>query len=121
MAGFEASRPERHNTPAEPSRIDPLACYDELKIYLQNDVWASRLREDGRPYLLVSYESVNERMADIVKFIGSSAPPDAIADLVECPVTLKLPEVPATNLIANIAELEPIFHHFEQLRTCLLA
>jgi len=120
MASFAGSSPGQVIKPAEPAHISPVACYEELKIYLDGDVWGARLREEGFSYLLVSYEHLGEHIPEIAKFIGSSATPETVADLVERPVTLKLPEVPATEVIANITELDPLFEQFERLRACLL-
>jgi hypothetical protein len=118
-AGFDTSRPEKFVKPSEPARISPAACYEEVRTYLQNDVWTSSLREN-MPYLRVSYENLNERIAEVAKFIGSSATPDVLSDLAQRPVTLKLPTLPATELIANVSELDPIFEAYEQLREHLV-
>jgi len=118
-AGFDTSRPEKFVKPYEPARISPTACYEEVKTYLQNDVWTSSLREN-MPYLRVSYEGLSGHINEVAKFIGSSATPDVISDLAQRPVTLRLPKLPATELIANINELDPIFEAFEQLREHLL-
>jgi LPS sulfotransferase NodH len=117
---IEAARPRKLEEPNEPGLVSRAQCYEELKIYLQNDVWASLVREIGVPYLLVSYERLHERLADIVKFIGSEATPELISQLVKTSVTVKLPQVPAEQTVGNIAELDALFEHFEQMRLYLL-
>jgi hypothetical protein len=114
------SRPERLDRPAEPVHVSRVACYEELKIFLQNDVWASLLRDAGVPYLLVSYENLRESLPEIAKFVGSRATLDSIAAVLTAPVTFKLPELPASRIVSNIDELEPLFQEFERLRAHVL-
>ena len=119
-AGFDSSRPTGLAQPLEPAQISLLACYNEVRTYLQNDVWALSLSEN-LPYMQVAYEELDDRIYEVARFIGSIATPDVLMDLVRRPVTLKLPELPPTALISNIGELEPIFEAFEQLRNRLLS
>jgi hypothetical protein len=119
-AGLDAARPPDTQPAREAVRVSPAECYEELKIFLQNDIWTSSVREMSAPYMLVSYERLEEQLGEIVTFIGSSASAAAVARLIKTPTTVKLPAVPAERLVANIAELDPLFEQFEQLRGYLL-
>jgi hypothetical protein len=73
----------------------------------------------GSKFVFVSYERLHQRLADVVKFIGGTAPPELIAQLMQNSVTLKLPEAPAEQIVHNVAEVDPLFQQFEQMRlTC---
>ncbi len=119
-AAIERADFEHQKIVAEPQVVSRLDCYEELKAYLQNDIWATLLRTDGRPFLAVDYETISERLPEIATFSGSTATPEAIGPVLAHPPILKLPSVDAAGLVANIAELEPLFEHFEVLRRELL-
>lgn len=98
------------------SPVKPVDCYRELKTYLRNDASIARLATSGRPYLRVRYEEVKARMFEIARFAGCAAPADAMFEATRQSPTVKLPAIDAASLVRNIAELEPLFAHFENLR-----
>jgi hypothetical protein len=104
----------------EPTAVSAISCYEELKIYLQYDIWAMLLRDEGFPYLLVDYENVADDFVEIAKFVGSTAQPEAINSVLMEPPVMKLPQVEGAALVQNLAELEPLFQYFEALRKFLL-
>jgi hypothetical protein len=114
------ARPERLDRPAPPTHVSRSACYEQLRIYLQNDVLAASLSEAGVPYMLIGYENLPRRISEVVKFIGSSASPEVVSAVFTAPVTFKLPELPAAQVVANIAELDFLFEEFERLRAFLM-
>jgi hypothetical protein len=55
-----------------------------------------------------------------VRFAGSGAPPAAVADALARPAVAKLPDFAGEEVIANLAELEPLFDAFAILRETLV-
>lgn len=119
-AAIERSDFDHRKPSFEPQIVPRLECFAELRAYLQNDISASLLRGNDRPFLRVDYHRVAERLAEIAAFIGSTAATRAIDAVLAQPPILKLPAIEAAGLIANIAELEPLFEQFEELRRQLL-
>jgi hypothetical protein len=95
-------------------------CYEELKTYLHNDFMLRQIEQAGLPYFLVNYDGVRERFQEIASFVGSTAGAADLADAVARPPVLKLPAIEAGALVSNMAELEPLFHHFDALRRDLV-
>jgi hypothetical protein len=102
------------------SSVKPVDCYRELTAYFRNDASIVRLATSGHPYLRVHYDEIAARMFEIARFAGCTAPSDAIFEAVRQSPTIKLPAIDAASLVANIAELEPLFAHFEHLRKSAL-
>jgi hypothetical protein len=97
-----------------------LVCFRQLATLLDNDLQIHSLRSAGVPYLQISYAEVADRLLEIVRFTGSEAPPEAIADALARPAVAKLPNFAGADVIANLAELEPLFESFEILRRALI-
>jgi hypothetical protein len=95
-------------------------CSEELRQYIQNDAAVMLLRSDGRRYFHVRYDEINNRLAEIARFIKSTATPTEIAGIVANPPVFKLPEIAAASLVANIDELEPLFESAEAMRSNLM-
>jgi hypothetical protein len=102
------------------SPVKPVDCYRELKAYLRNDASIARLAMSGRPYLRVRYDEITARMFEIARFAGCTASSDAIFEAMRQSPTVKLPAIDGASLVRNIAELEPLFAHFENLRKSAL-
>ena len=103
-----------------PQAVAPLVCFRQLATLLDNDLQIHSLRSAGVPYLQISYAEVADRLLEIVRFTGSEAPPEAIADALARPAVAKLPNFAGADVIANLAELEPLFESFEILRRALI-
>ena len=116
ISGADVSRAEAR----APQPVPPAACFRQLAVLLDNDLYVRSLREAGVSYLQISYGEVDERFADIVRFAGSEAPTAVIADVLARPAVTKLPEFTGDSVIANLAELEPLFDAFEVLRQSLV-
>jgi uncharacterized protein YoxC len=99
-----------------PQEIAPLDCYEELCVYVRNDAQIAQLRRTRRPYLLLDYRDIAERMTEIASFAGSEAAPEIIAAVVANPPTAKLPVVRPECVVSNFTELLPLFEHFEAVR-----
>ena len=99
-----------------PRQIAATDCYDELAMYVGNDVRLAQLARSHRHYLLIDYREIAKRMTEIARFIGSEAGPDISAAVLEQSPTVKLPPVEPEHLVANVNELAPLFEHFEALR-----
>jgi LPS sulfotransferase NodH len=106
--------------PSEARPVPPIDCYEELKVYLQNDVWVRQLSEAGLPYLRVGYGEIAGKMTEIARFVGSEATADAVGDAMSHPAVLKLPPIAPDRLVSNMAEIDPLFEHFEGLRQHLV-
>jgi hypothetical protein len=119
-AAILAADADQAAQPSEARQVPPVNCYEELKVYLQNDVWAQQLGEAGLPYLRVGYSEISGKMTEIARFVGSEAMADAVADALSHPAVVKLSPIAPDRLVSNMAELEPLFEHFEVLRQHLL-
>ncbi len=111
----------RHAQSHTPHHIPPLVCFNELVALLDSDLRIHSLQATGFPYLQVQYEEVGNALGDVARFAGSQASPEIIADVLARPAVAKLPTFEAASLIANLAELEPLFDSFEVLRQHLIA
>jgi LPS sulfotransferase NodH len=107
-------------SPSEARPVAPVDCYEEMKVYLRNDVWVRQFGEAGLPYFRVEYDEITGKMTEIARFVGSEATPDAVADALSHPAVLKLPPIAPDRLVSNMAELDPLFEHFEGLRQHLI-
>jgi hypothetical protein len=99
-----------------PERVAKSDCYDELAIYVRNDVRFAELARTHPHYLPVDYDEIAERLTEIARFIGSEAGRDTTAAILENSPTAKLPRVRPEELVTNVNELAPLFAHFEALR-----
>jgi hypothetical protein len=114
------AKPPSDALPGGAHVVAKLDCFEELMGYIRNDASVMLLRAGGQPYLHVGYEEVGTKLGEIVHFIDSAASPTEIAEVLADPPVLKLPEVTPASLVANIAELEPLFEMAEAMRFSLL-
>ena len=110
----------RCGIPSIAVQVSPLECFEELKTYLQIDGMLAKLQVDERPYLRIGYGEIDARLPEIAGFIDSTVQPAAIAHALRNPPVEKLPPVAPERLVANIAELDPIFTQFDGLRSMIL-
>jgi hypothetical protein len=106
-------------TPPPAQRVSLLDCFDELNVYLRNDVGATLLRE-GRPYLLIAYDRIKQDLMKIARFVGSAATPTHLADVIAHSPVLKLPPIEASKFVENIPELDRLIVDFDNLRELLV-
>lgn len=121
LSGALDSADIRHAQPQSPHNIPPLVCFNELTAMLDSDIRIHSLLAAGFPYLQVQYDEVGDKLADIVRFTGSQASPEIVADVLARPAVVKLPPFQGASLVANLPELEPLFDNFEALRQHLVA
>jgi hypothetical protein len=104
----------------QPKCVAPVDCYRELLSYLENDIRMARLRTFGERYLRIRYDEIRHRWQEIARFVGSRAPSKTASSIMACPPTNKLPPIDPAAVVSNIAELEPLFVYFEELRARLI-
>jgi hypothetical protein len=101
--------------------VEKSDCSEELRQYIQNDAAVMILSSTAsRRYLHVHYDEINNRLAEIARFIGSAATPSEVAEIIANPPVSKLPGFAAASLVANIDELEPLFELAEAMRSNLM-
>jgi hypothetical protein len=115
-AAIDEADISRASAQSPPEWVAKADCYDELAIYVRNDVRFAQLTRTHRRYLRVNYGEIANQLTEIARFVGSEAGPDVIAAVLENSPTLKLPPVEPERLVMNFKELVPLFEHFEALR-----
>ncbi len=100
----------------KPVSVSPLECFTEVAIYLQNDAFLAQLAGAGSMYLRLDYNEIAQRLAEVAAFVTSVSPPGAIDRTLARPPVEKLPPVAPDRLVANMAQLEPVFEQIETLR-----
>jgi hypothetical protein len=102
------------------AHVDPTEAFEELSTYLANDIWVGRFA-GKRDYMRVDYTVLGGRFDEIAAFAGSRARQADVRQAVESPPTVKLEAIEPEKLVSNMDELEPLFVHFRELQTQLLA
>ena len=100
--------------------VSLLDCYEELRIYAQNDTRTALLAEYGNPYLQVNYDDVPSRFLEIAQFAGICVTPDMVVNVLDNPPVLKLPSIEPNKVVKNISSLEPMIDHLELSRMKLI-
>lgn len=101
--------------------VSPGNCHRVLSYFLENDLWASTLRQrSDLSYMLVDYDDVGSSFEHIVRFIESRAAPDLIGRVLARPPLQRLPADAPHERVGNLDGLEPIFKSYETLRHMLV-
>jgi hypothetical protein len=114
-----AQDPTQFERLPDPIVVDPAAAYEELSNYLMNDLHIARFSKKMN-YMCVDYDALSEQFPNVAAFVGSAASASEVSRTIKNSPTEKLPPAPPERLIANLAEIEPLFDTFEELRCRLL-
>ena len=100
--------------------VDRIACFRELQLYLENDLWIAGLATNRKRYLLLDYKDIFSYFRRLTAFLRLDAFAPEVDRVVDAPPLKKLPGISPDRLIANISDLEGVFQSVERLRELLL-
>lgn len=100
--------------------IDRETCFRELNVYLSNDLWVSSLAQGRDRYFQIDYRDIFSRFRELIRFLGLDPATPDVTSVIKSPPLQKLPPVSPGRLVANIADLEPVFDAIEDIRHLLI-
>ena len=101
---------------AEGGRVNPADCERDVKVLLAHEQWMADIGRTHPNYVRVDYADVDAAFPALVKFVGSAATAEQIADAVRRPPTLKIKAPRFEEYFTNADELLAICRGYEARR-----
>lgn len=92
----------------------------DLEHCLANDRWAQTLHQSNKDYCVVRYSEIPKAFPSLVKFIGSNAPDSLVHEILENPISKKLPPKEPKLLCSSPDRLKEMCNEFNHRRDLAL-
>jgi hypothetical protein len=99
---------------SEAREVPPDQVEYNMQVFLDNDEWIAGLSKGRARFMELDYREIKERFPEVAKFVGSSAPAEAVEKVLDNPVTMKLPSLAPWETITNYTRIIEIGNVYEQ-------